>query len=74
MNNQRTARLDALNLGDLYSLQLPGTSVKYSFVSCLHLISNHARVSKRLNVYAVTLGIMCYFKNKKKLFQGALKH
>lgn len=31
MNKQRTTRLDALNLSDLYSLQLPGTSVKYSF-------------------------------------------
>lgn len=36
-------------------------------------MSNHARISKTLNISGITLGIMCYFKNKKKPFQGAIK-
>lgn len=57
--------MDALNLSNLYALQLPGTSLKYSFVLCLHLMSNHARISKRLNMSAVTLGICVTSKARR---------
>lgn len=60
--------MDAASLSYWYSLQLLKTSVKYSFVLYLHLMSSHGRISMRQNMAGVTLGIMSYFKRRKELF------
>jgi len=60
--------MEAVSLSYWYSLWLLGTSVRYSFVLYLHLMSNHARISMRQNTAGVKLGIMRYFKRRKELF------
>lgn len=68
MNNQRIAGTDAVSLSYWYSLQFLQTSVKYSFVLYLHLMSSHARISMRQNTAGVKLPVTCYFKRSKTLF------